>query len=105
MGKSLVDPFGVIVAGNLIRILFRDYRDTCKIVGVADGFGVAEDPNGLDPSELLRLVKVRNTHSYRYTHILHIHIRHTDILHTHGGVLCTYILRFNNYIDLIVLIH
>mmetsp|Transcript_3860 Transcript_3860/g.5309 ORF Transcript_3860/g.5309 Transcript_3860/m.5309 type:complete len:1017 (-) Transcript_3860:1740-4790(-) len=44
------------VAGNLIRILFRDYRDTCKVVGIADGFGVAEDPNGLDPDELLRLV-------------------------------------------------
>jgi len=47
-----------VVAGNLIRILFRDYRDTCKVVGIADGFGVAEDPNGLDPDELLRLVTV-----------------------------------------------
>ena len=57
------------MAGNLIRILIRDYRDTCKVVGVADGFGVAEDPNGLDPTELLRLVKVadclnRNTYVY-----------------------------------------
>lgn len=43
------------VAGNLIRILFRDYGSNCKIVGIADGFGVAEDPNGLDAGELLRL--------------------------------------------------
>eukprot|EP01033_Poteriospumella_lacustris_P003883 gene3883-2760_t len=43
------------VAGNLIRILFRDYGANCKIVGIADGFGVAEDPNGLDHDELLRL--------------------------------------------------
>ena len=57
------------MAGNLIRILIRDYKDTCKVVGVADGFGVAEDPNGLDPTELLRLVKVTdslhcNTYAY-----------------------------------------
>ena len=44
------------VAGNLIRILIRDYTNTVKIVGVADGFGVAEDPHGLDQEELLRLV-------------------------------------------------
>jgi len=45
------------VAGNLIRILYRDYGDNCKVVGVADGFGVAEDPNGLDRQELMRLVE------------------------------------------------
>ena len=45
------------VAGNLMRILFRDYGDNAKIVGVADGFGVAEDPEGLDHGELLRLFK------------------------------------------------
>lgn len=39
------------------RILFRDYGANCKVVGIADGFGVAEDPNGLDSEELLRLVK------------------------------------------------
>ena len=43
------------VAGNLMKILIRDYPKTAKIVGVADGFGVAEDPNGLDHGELLRL--------------------------------------------------
>lgn len=45
------------VAGNLIRILFREYGTNCKIVGIADGFGVAEDPAGLDAEELMRLVK------------------------------------------------
>lgn len=45
------------VAGNLMKILFRDYGTTNpKVVGIADGFGVAEDPNGLDPHELLRLI-------------------------------------------------
>jgi glutamate dehydrogenase len=45
------------VAGNLIKILFREYGDNCKVVGIADGFGVAEDPNGLNSKELLRLVE------------------------------------------------
>jgi glutamate dehydrogenase len=53
------DPFTVkitggpdgTVAGNLIRILYRDYGDNAKVVGIADGFGVAEDPNGLDSTE------------------------------------------------------
>jgi len=44
------------VAGNLIKILFREYGSNCRVVGVADGFGVAEDPEGLDATELLRLV-------------------------------------------------
>jgi len=44
------------VAGNLIKILFRDYGDNARIVGVSDGFGVAEDPDGLPKEELLRLV-------------------------------------------------
>lgn len=44
------------VAGNLLKILFREYGNNAKIVGIADGFGVAEDPNGLDSTELLRLV-------------------------------------------------
>eukprot|EP01038_Epipyxis_sp_PR26KG_P010640 gene10640-14290_t len=44
------------VAGNLMKILFREYGSNCKILGVADGLGVAEDPEGLNPTELLRLV-------------------------------------------------
>lgn len=43
------------VAGNLMRILNRDYGSNCKILGIADGFGVAEDPEGLDHEELIRL--------------------------------------------------
>jgi glutamate dehydrogenase len=43
------------VAGNLMKILSRDYGTNAKILGVADGFGVAEDPEGLDHGELLRL--------------------------------------------------
>ena len=43
------------VAGNEIKILFREY-DNVKIVGVADHSGCAEDPEGLDRDELLRLV-------------------------------------------------
>lgn len=44
------------VAGNEIKILIREYGEKCKIVGVADHSGCAEDPDGLDHSELLRLV-------------------------------------------------
>lgn len=44
------------VAGNLIKILFRDYGENCLIVGIADHSGCAEDPEGLNHAELLRLV-------------------------------------------------
>ena len=43
------------VGGNLLKIMNREYPDTCKVVGIADGFGVAEDPEGLDMKELVRL--------------------------------------------------
>lgn len=45
------------VAGNLMRILFRDHGKNVCVVGVADGSGVAEDPTGLDHSELMRLFR------------------------------------------------
>jgi len=45
------------VAGNELKILHREYGENCRIVGVADGFGAASDPDGLDWGELLRLVK------------------------------------------------
>jgi hypothetical protein len=32
------------VTGNFFKIKNRDLPDTCKILGIADGFGVAEDP-------------------------------------------------------------
>ncbi len=44
------------VAGNLIKIVVRDYGSNVRIVGIADGFGCAEDPQGLNHQELLRLV-------------------------------------------------
>lgn len=43
------------VAGNMIRILDRDYGANAVIVGIADVSGVGEDPNGLDHAELRRL--------------------------------------------------
>lgn len=45
------------VAGNLMKILYRDYGKNAKVVAVADGFGVAEDPDGLDADEMMRLVR------------------------------------------------
>ncbi|MFO0630888.1 MAG: hypothetical protein U0325_35405 [Polyangiales bacterium] len=44
------------VAGNEIEILHREYGDHAKIVGIADGSGSIEDPDGIDHGELLRLV-------------------------------------------------
>jgi len=44
------------VAGNEIKILHREYGPRAKVVGIADGSGSAEDPDGLDQQELLRLV-------------------------------------------------
>jgi glutamate dehydrogenase len=42
------------VAGNEIRILHRNYGQNAKIVAIADGTGVGEDPDGLNHDELLR---------------------------------------------------
>ncbi|MCK6546944.1 NAD-glutamate dehydrogenase [Myxococcota bacterium] len=44
------------VAGNEIKIALREFGENVRFVGVADGFGVAEDPRGLDHAELMRLV-------------------------------------------------
>jgi len=46
------------VAGNEIKILHREYGDNARIVGIADGSGSAEDPDGLSHDELLRLVSL-----------------------------------------------
>ncbi len=45
------------VAGNGIRILHREYGNRAKILGIADGSGCGEDPDGLNHDELLRLFK------------------------------------------------
>ncbi len=44
------------VAGNMMKILVDEYGDCVSFVGIADGTGSAEDPNGLSHDELLRLV-------------------------------------------------
>ncbi|MGI9015072.1 MAG: NAD-glutamate dehydrogenase domain-containing protein [Phycisphaerales bacterium] len=46
------------VAGNEIRILNREYGKNARIVGIADGSGSAEEADGLDIDELLRLVEL-----------------------------------------------
>jgi len=43
------------VAGNMIKILAREYGNNARIVGISDGFGTAEDPDGLEMDELMRL--------------------------------------------------
>jgi glutamate dehydrogenase len=45
------------VAGNELKILYREYGENARVVGIADGTGCAEDPNGLNWDELLRLVR------------------------------------------------
>ena len=47
------------VAGNEIRILFEKFGKNAKILGIADGLGCAEDPQGLNSEELLRLVEMQ----------------------------------------------
>lgn len=44
------------VAGNALKILHREYGTHPRIVGIADGAGALEDPEGLAWDELLRLV-------------------------------------------------
>ena len=43
------------VGGNQINIMIREYGESAKIVGIADHSGCAEDPDGLNHEELLRL--------------------------------------------------
>ena len=45
------------VAGNELKILHREYGENARIVAIADGFGAAHDPDGLNWKELLRLFK------------------------------------------------
>ncbi|MEM9490113.1 MAG: NAD-glutamate dehydrogenase domain-containing protein, partial [Myxococcota bacterium] len=45
------------VAGNEIKILSREFGESARIVGIADGSGCGEDPDGLDHGELLRLFR------------------------------------------------
>ena len=45
------------VAGNELKILYREYGENARVVAIADGYGAAYDPAGLDWQELLRLFK------------------------------------------------
>jgi glutamate dehydrogenase len=45
------------VAGNELKILHREYGEHCRVVAIADGFGAAQDPDGLNWKELMRLFK------------------------------------------------
>ena len=42
------------VCGNMLRILYRDYGDNVRVVGLADGTASAEDPNGIPMNEVSR---------------------------------------------------
>lgn len=44
------------VAGNVIKILHREYGSNLRVVGICDGTGVIENPEGINIDELLRLV-------------------------------------------------
>ena len=46
------------VAGNMLKILHREYGGMVRVVGMADGSGCAEDPQGLPMAELLRLFEL-----------------------------------------------
>lgn len=45
------------VAGNMLKILHREYGSNARVVGLADGTAVLEDPDGVDWEELLRMFR------------------------------------------------
>lgn len=44
------------VAGNELKILHREYGENARVVSISDGYGAAYDPQGLEWTEILRLV-------------------------------------------------
>ena len=44
------------VAGNELKILYREYGENARVVSISDGYGAAYDAKGLEWKELLRLV-------------------------------------------------
>ena len=44
------------VAGNCLRLLDQYYGENARLVGICDGTATIEDPDGIDMSEILRLV-------------------------------------------------
>jgi len=45
------------VAGNMLKILHRDYGEGVRLLGICDGTASVEDPDGVPMAELLRLVR------------------------------------------------
>lgn len=45
------------VAGNMLKILYKEYGDWCKIVGIADGTAVCENDDGISWHYLMNLVR------------------------------------------------
>ncbi|MBP9707504.1 MAG: NAD-glutamate dehydrogenase [Oligoflexales bacterium] len=88
------------VAGNLLKILYREYSTNARIVAVSDGFGAACDPEGLAWDELLRLFHegksiVHFDHSYlssKEAYVLpadtaeHIKIRNEIFMTTYADI-------------------
>lgn len=44
------------VAGNELKILFREYGENARVISISDGYGCAYDPEGLSWKELIRLI-------------------------------------------------
>jgi glutamate dehydrogenase len=49
------------VAGNVLKILYRDYGENARVVAITDGHGAAYDPQGLAWSELNRLIDMQRS--------------------------------------------
>ncbi|CAK9010448.1 NAD-specific glutamate dehydrogenase (NAD-GDH) [Durusdinium trenchii] len=45
------------VAGNMLKILHREYGENARVVGLADGTACLEDPDGINWEELLRMFR------------------------------------------------
>ena len=45
------------VASNELKLLYKSYPNTCKILAISDGSGAAYDPNGLCWKEILYLIE------------------------------------------------
>lgn len=69
----------------MIKILNREYGEACLIVGVADGTGSAEDPEGLSHQELLRLFEEGLPISkYRFKKVYFCVTKEASMWHDHG---------------------
>ncbi len=88
------------VGGNLLKILYRELKETPRILTISDGFGAAYDPAGLNWPELLRLFEEGKSISEFNPALLsskkafvipadspeHINIRNTIFGKVHGDI-------------------